>query len=72
MRARRTCERGGWRGAGIIAGLVAYIAINGTNWLLDKLGECLQWTISGSDLELPQPDQRSFSSARRPSGLARP
>ena len=51
---------------------MAYIAINGTNWLLDKLGELLQWTISGSDLELPQPDQRSFSSARRPSGLARP
>ncbi len=57
--------------AGIIAGLVAYIALNGTNWLLDKLGECFQWSIAGSDLELPQPDQRSFSS-RRTSHQAHP
>jgi len=69
-RRRRSLQPRPRARAGIIAGLAAYIAINTANWLLDKVGECFQWSIAGSDLELPQPDQRSFSS-RRPSGLVR-
>ncbi len=37
--------------AGIIGGLLAYIIINGTNLLLDKVAECLHWSIAGSDAQ---------------------
>ena len=37
--------------AGIIGGLLAYIVINGVNYLLDKLAECMHWSISGTDMQ---------------------
>ena len=37
--------------AGIIGGLLAYIVINGVNYLLDKLAECMHWSISGTDTQ---------------------
>ena len=37
--------------AGIIGGLLAYIIINGANLLLDKVAECLHWSIAGSDAQ---------------------
>lgn len=43
--------RGRMHLAGIIGGLLAYIIINGANLLLDKVAECLHWSIAGSDAQ---------------------
>ena len=37
--------------AGIIGGLLSYIVINGANLLLDKLAECMHWSIAGTDAQ---------------------
>ena len=37
--------------AGIIGGLLSYIVINGANFLLDKLAECMHWSIAGTDTQ---------------------
>ncbi|CAK0784105.1 hypothetical protein CVIRNUC_007308 [Coccomyxa viridis] len=36
---------------GIIGGLLSYIVINGANLLLDKLAECMHWSIAGTDAQ---------------------
>lgn len=46
--------------AGIIGGLLSYVIINGTNFLLDKLAECMHWSISGTDTQLLSAASGSF------------
>ena len=48
--------------AGIIGGLLAYIVINGANFLLDKVAECMHWSIAGSDTQPPLTGSGSFIS----------
>lgn len=48
--------------AGIIGGLLSYIIINGANFLLDKVAECMQWSISGSETQPPLAGSGSFIS----------
>ena len=48
--------------AGIIGGLMAYIIINGANFLLDKVAECMHWSIAGSDTQPLSAGSGSFIS----------
>ena len=50
-----------WR-SGIIGGLMAYIIINGANFLLDKVAECMHWSIAGSDTQPLSAGSGSFIS----------
>jgi len=45
---------------GIIGGLLAYIVINGLNWIIDKVSEFGHWSIQGNDTDVPVVEGRSF------------
>lgn len=49
-------------GAGIIGGLLAYVVINGLNWIIDKISEFGHWTMTGNDVEVPVMLDRSVTS----------
>ncbi|BDA45163.1 Adenine/guanine permease AZG1 [Coccomyxa sp. Obi] len=47
---------------GIIGGLLAYVVINGLNWIIDKISEFGHWTMTGNDTEVPVMLDRSVTS----------